>query len=27
VLSAKTPVPSAAGKMVATLNKYTPKHR
>lgn len=27
VLSAKTPVPAAAEKMVATLNKYTPKHR
>jgi SH3 domain-containing YSC84-like protein 1 len=27
VLSGKTPVPSSAEKLVATLNKYTPKHR
>jgi SH3 domain-containing YSC84-like protein 1 len=26
-LSGKTPVPSSAEKLVATLNKYTPKHR
>jgi lipid-binding SYLF domain-containing protein len=27
VLSPKTLVPSSAEKLVATLNKYTPKHR
>jgi len=27
VLSPTTPVPPSAAKMVATLNKFTPKHR